>query len=64
MESAVSKFVVLFSFTDTYSFVLQDEAQGIHWKSTIFLFLAYFKKKPFLKYRELESDKIIRSLEV
>jgi hypothetical protein len=39
--------MVLCDFTENYSFVLQDEAQGFHWnnaKATIHPFVIYFKK--------------------
>jgi hypothetical protein len=39
MATAVSKFEVLFSFTDTYSFILKDKAHGFYWKPTIYTFL-------------------------
>jgi hypothetical protein len=40
------EFVVLCDFTENYSFVLQDEAQGFHWnnaQAAIHPFVIYFK---------------------
>jgi hypothetical protein len=46
-----SEFVVLCDFTENYSFVLQNEAQGFHWnnaQATIHPFVIYFKKSDAL----------------
>jgi hypothetical protein len=37
--------VVLCNFADTYSFILQDEAQGVCWNCAIHPFVIYVKKK-------------------
>jgi hypothetical protein len=45
------EFVVLCDFTEHYSFVLQDGAQGFHWnnaQATIHPFVIYFKKSDAL----------------
>jgi hypothetical protein len=47
------EFVVLCDFTENYSIILQDEAQGFHWnnaQASIHPFVIYFKKSDF-KYR-------------
>jgi hypothetical protein len=43
--------VALCDFTENYSFVMQDEAQGFHWnnaQATIHPFIIYFKKSDVL----------------
>ena len=47
------QFVVIGDFSENYSFVLQDAAQGFHWnnsQATIHPFVAYYRESEKLSY--------------
>ena len=47
------QFVVIGDFSENYSFVLQDAAQGFHWnnsQATIHPFVAYYRQSGKLEY--------------